>query len=235
MGVAKSKVYYEDPLEFIRALLTLQNLDAHHTALQELEMYSEQLQNCTKPNVALLSQGRMLASNTLSKNLELTGWDQAQQCLLSSLELPNPKASLLAAELNACLMGSQSPTLFRTSSLYTADECYLNSEFIVDVFKELDLKLLNEELDPRLRAFLAYTVLVTAHPFSNANGRTARLVGDAILMRAGWLPVCYLSPIQSHVAVTKGGRARCVYDTVETFLRGLTQSYKFILHKSNEF
>jgi Fic family protein len=45
------------------------------------------------------------------------------------------------------------------------------------------------EPDPLVRATLAHTWLLTVHPFLNGNGRTARLVLNLLLLRAGY-PWC---------------------------------------------
>jgi Fic family protein len=45
------------------------------------------------------------------------------------------------------------------------------------------------EADPLVRATVAHTWLLTVHPFLNGNGRTARLVQNLMLLRAGY-PWC---------------------------------------------
>jgi hypothetical protein len=231
MGQIKTKTFFNDPLQYINAILQLSDLNSRIKELKELDRFADQLQSCERPNLELLAHGRVLASNTLSRKVDLIGWEKAQRILLNSIQAPISSASVLAARLNASLLGSSTnePTKYRTSALYTADESYLGWEFIDEILCKLDQVLLSKSIDSRLQAFIAYSVLITAHPFAGGNGRTARLLSDAYLMQAGWLPVCYLSPIQSHVAVTYGGNSRSVENSIQTFLNGVIQSYKFAL------
>lgn len=62
------------------------------------------------------------------------------------------------------------------------------------------------EVHPVAGAALAQQWLVSAHPFADANGRTARLVADWLLARAGYPPATYPSFGASLNAVVDHGR-----------------------------
>ena len=89
-------------------------------------------------------------------------------------------------------------------------------------------KKLSIKKTPLKKAFEIYLSIVTIHPFVNGNGRTARLAADWILMSSGYLPVCFDSPIQSHVAVTLNQPLRNREVSYCKFLSAVEKSYEIL-------
>ena len=64
----------------------------------------------------------------------------------------------------------------------------------------------SREVHPIAGAALAQQWIVSAHPFVDANGRTARLAADWLLARAGYPPATHPSFVASLNAVVDHGR-----------------------------
>ncbi|MDR1236427.1 MAG: Fic family protein [Holosporaceae bacterium] len=75
-----------------------------------------------------------------------------------------------------------------------ADVVLPNPLKVPDLMRNFAEKLCKKP-DSLLKAFEAHYKLVEIHPFTDGNGRTARLLMNLILMRAGYLPVV-ISPIE---------------------------------------
>ncbi len=204
-----------------------------------------------------VAKRRLLASNTLRATegngsvLARAGWDTANTNLASVVLAHVAPAGVwtLASQLNADLRGFESTpespvgarAPFRTAALHSANETYVAPSRLTSWLAAFETKfaetpLLEASHDPEnqrkvslTQAFVAYAGVVTLHPFDDANGRTARLLADVFLLRAGWLPLCFLSPVESHVASTVGGRHRHVDAAFETFLRGVKNAYEIAL------
>jgi Fic family protein len=116
----------------------------------------------------------------------------------------------------------------RTECVYTADEEYLKPAFVPDALIRMN-DFLTSDAAPLARAFVALVAMVTIHPFGNGNGRTSRLLADAVLISEGYLPLSFAFPVASHVARTSRGVERRVSDAIATFLGGLINSYTVVL------
>lgn len=189
------------------------------------------------PQFARLAARRFLASNTLrgGELNERAQWDKANQELALAINQEIPSSMALAARLNYLLT---SPSLdangkeispLRTFPLFGTDGEYLPPEFLLEQVACFDARLSRPHEDVLQDAFVAYAGLVTIHPFAGGNGRTSRLLADAILIANGWLPISFPSPVQSHVAQRIGGTAQTTGKAYATFLRGLIFSYESVL------
>ena len=148
-----------------------------------------------------LAQKRLLASNTLtvSNRADRLAWDEANHWLASRLDAPWSIREL--SELNAKLTGGSGA--LRTEPIHSGPDAYL--------------------------AVTIYISVVTIHPFPNANGRTARLSADRVLLADGALPLCFLSPIASHVAQLQTGIVRDPERAVRLVLAAIAESYTTVL------
>jgi prophage maintenance system killer protein len=192
---------------------------------QKREMQSKQL-----PLLAFsrLNLWRIRASDTIRRECaaERARWDHANVLLAELIAAGEPLGFAFAAKLHQALGFADSS--LRTERLYTADEEYLKPEHLAEQLRTMDL-IVAGEADPLARAFVALVAMVTIHPFANGNGRTSRLLADAVLISEGYLPLSFSFPVASHVAKTTRGVARVASDAIETFLGGLENSYSVVL------
>lgn len=193
-----------------------------------LDALRAKLDAAPSPRWEALAAWRLLASNSLRVNdaAGRAAWDRANALLARALEAGEAPRFSLAERLHAELEPA-SPAL-RTEPIFAADERYLASEDVAPCLAELDVALASA-CDPLETAFRAYVGVVTIHPFANGNGRTARLFADLVLMGGAWLPLCFASPVASHVARTYGGAPRTVEAAFDTFVEGLANAYRAVL------
>ncbi len=197
--------------------------------VKQFEALKIRAENAENLNMQAVSQWRILASNTLRNGGKTETWEAANQKLGHMLNQNLPFDFKMICALQNALSGE--PAIVRTSPIYTADEQYIDFKYIPDLILELNQSLSNPLHETLYKAFMAYTWIVTVHPFANSNGRTARLMADGILISDGMLPLCFASPVQSHVAQTKGGALRSAETSFYTFLGGIINSYKLALNE----
>ncbi len=197
--------------------------------VKEFEGLKIRAENAENLNMQAVSLWRILASNTLRNGGNTESWEAANQKLGHMLNQNLPFDFEMICALQNALSGE--PAIVRTGPIYTADEQYIDHKYISELIVGLNNALRNSEIEFLYKAFIAYTWIVTVHPFANSNGRTARLMADGILISDGMLPLCFASPVQSHVAQTKGGALRSVETSFYTFLCGIINSYKLALNE----
>ncbi len=212
---------------------------------QRLDALHAELTSHPAPQFPRLAVRRLLASNTLrgGDRAARTCWDHANQELAAAITEKIPVTVSLAARLNFLLTSLTHPrpkvnrneiSPLRTYPLFGAEGEYLPPELVPAQAALLDKRLSRSHGDPLQDAFVAYAGLVTIHPFSSGNGRTSRLLADAILLANGWLPISFPSPVQSHVAQSIGGMQRSTEGAYATFLRGMIFSYESTLSDAND-
>ncbi|MEI8347612.1 MAG: Fic family protein, partial [Pseudomonadota bacterium] len=86
------------------------------------------------------------------------------------------------------LVGYRNRPVFIRGSRHTP----VNFSIVGDVMDKF-FELLDAETSPKAQAILGHFILVYIHPFSDGNGRTARLLMNLILMRAGYPPAVILT------------------------------------------
>ncbi len=201
------------------------------TAQAELEALRDEVTQTHDPDFSRLAAWRLLASNSLaaSGSCVRKGWDSANLELKAALERGEVPSVGSAKAFHRCLgVGSSD---FRVERIFTADEEYLSPALVLESLARLDITLANPHVAPLYRAYCAYVGVVTIHPFVNGNGRVARLLADAFLLGNDYLPLCFPSPVCSHVAQTKGGVRRDVSGSFEAFLLGVLYAYRVVLRK----
>ena len=205
----------------------------------EMEQIQEKLRLCeamkndlhsVPPELFLkLNQNRLLASNTLlkSKTIEQELWDKA------NLFIANLIANNLSFTFNRVLQLNQIFTdteVTRDHEIYSANVQYLELKFLKEGI-ELFEKFIFEKIDnmhPVIFAFRCYQWIVSLHPFTNGNGRTARLVADWILLKNGYLPISFPTSHSSHVSFTLGGERRSQLLNFNKFYEALSSSYSIL-------
>lgn len=192
----------------------------------------EELEAAAAPDYTAVAAWRLLASNSLAPSRQGDAarrrWDAANEEIARAIAGAEPTSVSLASRLHAALGAGSSET--RRERIFTADEEYLSPHSVAPALARLDVALAAAR-DPFDRAFRAYVGVVTIHPFENGNGRAARLLADHALLSGEWLPLCFASPIASHVAMTAGGARRDLDDALAIFARGVENAYLAALRK----
>ena len=223
----------EDILSYLTATPNLELHDQQLSKLQDSRLQMEKLQP-EKLSLGLqrLARRRLFASNTLSTKSKAIGfWDEANALIGHQIAQNNtPYADLDAlCQINAALHGEETPSCIRDQEIYSCDEQYLPQKYLVKakaIHKARTSELVNQCF---LLSFFNYLYVVTVHPFTNGNGRTGRLAADFTLIANSILPLYFVSPIQSHVALTIGGRPRDIDSSFRKFLQAIQNSYDIVM------
>jgi len=176
-----------------------------------------------------LNQMRLLSSNTLSKfpdQQKIAAWNDAQGLLFQLLSEKDQLNINDFKKINTAITGSQSD--FRDFEIQTGAGEYLSSDKVSEAFKTYANTMETFKEDPLRTAFETYLTIVTVHPFENGNGRTARLAADFYLLGHSYLPVCFKSSIQSHVALVKNNVKRSKEESYLKFLEAVKNSYQLV-------
>ncbi|KAK5968092.1 Adenosine monophosphate-protein transferase FICD [Trichostrongylus colubriformis] len=150
---------------------------------------------------SILETGVAVAGKSIHEHNEVIGMDAALRYLNHSL-LHSHEISLEdILEMHRRVLGNANPIeagRIRTTQVYVGRFTPVAPEYVKDQLDELVDWLRNPEtleLSPVQRAAIAHYKLVVVHPFVDGNGRTARLLLNLILMRAGFPPV--ILPVES--------------------------------------
>lgn len=213
----------QDILDHLNADVALDTqLQIQLDQIQELQSMELSL---TAENLKALNARRALGSNSLQRGESIHLWEKANHWMGVQIQQGQQQTLNSLQELNRQL--TEGSGELRSVPIYSGDMEYLPHEF-VEQGLEIWQQKLQQDLHPLLKAFESYLGVVTIHPFDNGNGRTARLSADWELMSHGFLPVCFDSPIQSHVAVTLNQPLRNKNSSFLKFLRGVEQSYSIL-------
>ncbi|GFG33997.1 hypothetical protein Cfor_04864 [Coptotermes formosanus] len=157
-------------------------------------------------NTMTLSQTRLIvetrmavAGKSIMEHNEILGLDAAMKYINATLVNRLGAISVQdILEIHKRVMGFVDPLesgLFRRTQVYVGGHIPPGPHDITFLMKEFE-KWLNSErvmhLHPIRYAALAHYKLVHIHPFTDGNGRTARLLMNTILMQAGFPPVIIL-------------------------------------------
>lgn len=223
---------FVEPIERILDYLHQPIIDCSdcQTVIDRLLGYRTQLAEADFASLSKLSRRRILSSNTLVRHEQARlNWERANAYVWQCISDETPLDVGQAKSLNSLILG-EPQSCFRSSAVFGCGETYLPESFVEQemqfLFEKFGVGSLLSELH---RAFDLYLGIVTIHPFLGGNGRTARLLGDWLLMQNGWLPMCYRSPIASHVAMTLEGASRNKNEAFIAFLEALEASYVIVL------
>jgi Fic family protein len=216
----------KEPSEILEYLKTPPVISGGVSVLiRQIDQAQKNLSEPTDSALKNLAARRALASNSLKKEEALELWQETNHWMGEKITEDEVLTWASIVHLNRRILG-RSESL-RDFKIYTGDMEYLPPEHLGEALDEFHKKL-QFEPDIFIKSFEIYLGIVTIHPFNNANGRTARLAADWILMRGGYLPVCFDSPIQSHVAVTLNHPKRDKQHSFEKFLRAVLKSYQIL-------
>jgi Fic family protein len=206
------------------------------TTLHFIEAQKVKFPNITSQQLAVLASLRTLSSSTLRSEAseeEAARWARANQLLFTILEKNEPLELSDIFAIQGALTGAEAGGL-RSQSIYGVGE-YLSPEFLVAQLEHFVEKVLKDDSQhPLIQACECYIWLSTLHPFSDANGRTARLICDSVLLRNGYLPVTFKSPIEAQVAMVKDTAKREKGRMILKTLQAISHSYILIERLENK-
>ncbi|KAF1757564.1 hypothetical protein GCK72_014020 [Caenorhabditis remanei] len=146
---------------------------------------------------AILESGMVIPGKSIREHNEVIGMDAALRFLnCSLLSKGHDEISIEdILEMHRRVLGNADPVeagRIRTSQVYVGRFTPVAPEYVMEQLADM-VDWLNDEstlaMDPIERAAIAHYKLVLVHPFTDGNGRTARLLLNLIMMRSGFPPV----------------------------------------------
>ncbi|KAK6747026.1 hypothetical protein RB195_000333 [Necator americanus] len=150
---------------------------------------------------SILESGMAVAGKSIHEHNEVIGMDAALRFLNHSLLHMNEITLDDILEMHRRVLGNVNPLdagRIRTTQVFVGRFTPVAPEYVKEQLAELVNWLkdpLTLEMNPVEKAAIAHYKLVVVHPFVDGNGRTARLLLNLILMRAGFPPV--ILPVES--------------------------------------
>ena len=185
-------------------------------------------------NLERLQVARSVASKSLTTKQEAREhWTQAQFCL--ERWLSEDKEVLTIADicvLHACVCGKVSSKL-RDVAVFVGPTQLCDPRELKECMEQLVEEIFQNTLaaHPVLRAAALRQWFLAIHPFDDANGRTAQLLADYILLKEGYLPQSFNQSVEGICGLTWGESQR-VFMTPETaflaFARSVLNSYSIL-------
>jgi prophage maintenance system killer protein len=197
--------------------------------LNNLEEAKANLKVISPEGYIKLNRNRLLASNTLLKNdtREQQLWDRANLFIATQISSDKKVSFKLLLELNHIFTSNSN---FRHHEIYSGSEQYIELRYLKKAIQKFEDEVISKQMTihPVLFAFECYKWIVSLHPFTNGNGRTARLAADWILLSNGYLPISFSSSYSSHVAYTIGGKLPHSLQGFTRFCEALSSSYSIV-------
>lgn len=204
--------------------------------------------NAIEGNTMTLSMTRAIVETRMAvpgksilEHNEVLGLDEAMKFVNGSLLQKQERVTVDdILEIHRRVLGHAHPLeagRYRKTQVYVSDHVPPSPEEVEKHMEEFNSWLLSREpemLHPIEFAALAHYKLVFIHPFTDGNGRTARLLMNSVLMRAGFPPVIirfqdryeYYEHLNhaNHGDVRPFIRfvARCTQRTIEEYLSAIT-------------
>lgn len=183
----------------------------------------------------ILGEGITIKGHSLKESFEVIGGNAGYDYLFSLLTINSRINSSVIREFHKlCTMGQEdvTPGKYRTHNVMITrlEKKLPNWQKVPELMDIFDTWLeQNKETNPILFASIAHARLVSIHPFADGNGRTARLLLNAILIKDGYLPVC-VAPINRMDYITSlrtyNMGKRSVNDFVEVIAKIELQTQK---------
>jgi hypothetical protein len=154
-------------------------------------------------NWAALDLARSYASNTLNtKPEELPHWQGALRHSAVAAESQEALSLSLIEGWNRILRGNVEGPVIRSVNQSLVGRKLLSVTEVSGALRDFEEHVLHVSGEHAVvRASRIYQWLISIHPFTNANGRTARIAADYVLIEAGYLPTVFPSPLSFSVAL----------------------------------
>lgn len=218
--------------KFIRLLISPIQMDQEALEIiNTLEQYRDELnlkiQNKSILDWNKLNFARFLSSNTLGKNNEARRlWQMANLELNSWIENQTVIDFSHITRVNTIV--TKNHNNLRTIKIYAADKEFINSKYFEKAQEYINQLLMRNDISPLEKAFRVYQAIVSCHFFYDANGRTARLISDFILLNNSYLPTSYPSSVSSHVAIDINSETNDIQLFYKNYLLALKNSYLLV-------
>lgn len=192
------------------------------TELLSLEQWQE--------GMIRLAPYRLKSSGTLKKG-DVESWQRANTYVAEKIQAGLAPTWDDVLKINAILLNQEFITI-REEPIYLASrEAFPVAELssATDLFAAEILPVENHEY-PLIAAALCQYWLVSLHPFTDANGRTAVLVADWILGLHGYLPLSFASKVDAIIAVLSDVRSSATpANAILKLLNNSQHSYNVVL------
>jgi fido (protein-threonine AMPylation protein) len=177
-----------------------------------------------------LNRNRILVSQSLlQSDQDRKNWDQANAYVAQVLQEEGPSPLAILKSINARLTAHSGE--LRNVPVYAGDFEFSHPASFPALLGILEGFLLHE--DVLLRASLAYIWTINVHPFLDGNGRTARLFADYLLLKDGYLPLCFPSHVSGHVVHGYADRDLSLSEAAMKCLKAIQHSYQLVLPSLN--
>lgn len=174
-----------------------------------------------------LAPFRLLSSSTLGRG-SFQSWQKANIFVAEKVQqnlAPNWDDILT---INALLLEKEVGEI-RRQEVFLGPHATCPAELLPGRITEFRKNVLeNTHEDPLIKAALCQYVLVSLHPFADANGRTAVLIADWILALHEYLPMSFSSKLDAMIADVRRPSATAEYAVLK-LLMNLQRSYQLVL------
>jgi hypothetical protein len=199
--------------------------------VSEIESLRERMESLAHFNYAALEYQRYQASNTLKKKNDFESaknWKSANLQIINWLQSCEKLTVDKIFEINRLIHPSGGGSL-RNHKIYAAMGEFLDPTELPYFEPLIKEKVLEYPTHPLLQAAQVYQWISSFHPFSDGNGRTARLATDYILMSTGYVPICFHNPFDAMVGIHSASSDMDGNYGVIKLLKGLQYSYHLLM------
>lgn len=204
--------------------------------LEELRQRTETLTlEQWQEGMVRLSPYRLKSSGTLKRG-RVESWQQANVYVAEKIQSGSQPTWNDILKINALLRGEDAVAIREEAIYVSSREAFPVAQLsaAIEVFTSEILVLSNHE-NPFAAAALCQYWLVSLHPFTDANGRTAVLLADWILGLHGYLPLSFATKLDAMIAVLSDERESATpAGAILKLLNNIQHSYLLILGPGSE-
>lgn len=198
---------------------------------KKLESLRKQTQDLTEKEwqdgFARLAPFRLLSSSTLGRGATKS-WLKANHYVSEKVQHGIPPTWTDVLAINALLLNKERGEI-RTQEVFIGPHATCPAEHLKARLDEFNKTVLEKpHQDPLIQAALCQYILVSLHPFTDGNGRTAVLLADWILALHEYLPLSFDSKIDAMIADI-GRRSSTAEQAVLKLHKNLQRSYQLLL------
>jgi hypothetical protein len=163
--------------------------------VRQIKEKSKSISIISAPDLSLITRLRMFSCSSINNgdSISKDNWINALIFLQENLSKITGSLGLICKLNGILLHGANSkPSSYRTTPMLAGVKAFPCSLDINNLMNDYIQRLFTIK-DPVSQAAYTYQTLISVHPFIDGNGRTARLVADAILMNNNYLPLAFPS------------------------------------------
>jgi len=204
-------------------LIAPQDNDEERSVIQQINQGKERIRELSEDDLMKLLELRARSSTTLINGNQndfqawLEGVQYSQDINIEELSME----TLLTLNNLICTENSEEKAL-RTESIQAGGVKFPDS-IVVSELLEKTIFLTKQINEPLSKAAFLYQAVCSIHPFTNGNGRTARLITDQILIENDYAPLVFANPKYSFVVPTTENKLNHL-----TSLRRILESHQWL-------